>query len=175
MGFDPLHAENWYSVKREQLMSFKVLLARRVRLLSVGCFVVFYSLTQYLMSLLLSQGASSILKAYGGSVGRAISNIFPNLGFNIRSYYRLHCKYLSIVTISSPSPHTEISGHPSRYWRVPENRRDFFDELSRKLGFDALIAENWYTLAKSQVHAEKVLTFKISLFSIIHCLFILMR
>ena len=97
MGFDPLHAENWYSVKREQLMSFKVLPAHCVRLLSLCCFFVFYSLTQYLISLLLSQGATSILKSYGGSVGRAISNIFPNLGFNIRSYYRLHCKYLSIL------------------------------------------------------------------------------
>jgi hypothetical protein len=54
------------------------------------------------------------------------------------------------------SPTDSLKGHSSKFWNEEGNRKFFFEEVAFKLGFDALVPENWYKLTKSQICEEKV-------------------
>jgi hypothetical protein len=42
------------------------------------------------------------------------------------------------------------------YWQDATHRREFFDKLASKKGFDPLIPDNWYSLSKETIINEKV-------------------
>ena len=50
-----------------------------------------------------------------------------------------------------------------KYWDKKEHRKLFFDDLARTKGFDPLVAENWYSIDKETVLAEKVRLFPVFL------------
>lgn len=48
---------------------------------------------------------------------------------------------------------------PGPNWENTDNRRRFFDELAKEMGFDASVEENWYKVSRSHVLARKVYIF----------------
>ena len=44
-----------------------------------------------------------------------------------------------------------------QHWKQPQNRRKFFTDFASKSGFDPLVADNWYSIVKETIQAEKVL------------------
>ena len=43
-----------------------------------------------------------------------------------------------------------------QHWKQPQNRRKFFTDFAAKSGFDPLVADNWYSIVKETIQAEKV-------------------
>ena len=42
------------------------------------------------------------------------------------------------------------------YWAELEHRRTFFDEFAQKHKFDPLLVENWYSISRNALEADKV-------------------
>eukprot|EP00026_Physarum_polycephalum_P002682 Phypoly_transcript_02690.p1 GENE.Phypoly_transcript_02690~~Phypoly_transcript_02690.p1 ORF type:complete len:880 (+),score=98.16 Phypoly_transcript_02690:33-2672(+) len=68
------------------------------------------------------EGYNRVLRVYRFNMRKAVSDIFPDVKFDMS-------KFPSIK---------------KRYWLQYENRRKYFVESADALGFDPLIAENWY-------------------------------
>lgn len=45
---------------------------------------------------------------------------------------------------------------PRSFWNQEANRRKFFIDFAKKMGFDPLVPENWNRVTKSQLLAENV-------------------
>eukprot|EP00026_Physarum_polycephalum_P001103 Phypoly_transcript_01104.p1 GENE.Phypoly_transcript_01104~~Phypoly_transcript_01104.p1 ORF type:complete len:992 (-),score=189.41 Phypoly_transcript_01104:668-3643(-) len=98
-GFDPLVAENWYSVTVPAMNLYK--------------------------------NVKAIRRKYG-SLRAALIVLYPELSFDISKFSKM----------------------PQNYWQ-PSAKRNFFDTLAKKRGFDPLIPENWYTINKKAIQGEK--------------------
>eukprot|EP00026_Physarum_polycephalum_P001418 Phypoly_transcript_01419.p1 GENE.Phypoly_transcript_01419~~Phypoly_transcript_01419.p1 ORF type:complete len:980 (+),score=139.70 Phypoly_transcript_01419:131-3070(+) len=49
----------------------------------------------------------------------------------------------------------QFSKVPRQFWKQPQNRRKFFTDFAKKRGFDPLDVENWYPIWKETILAEK--------------------
>lgn len=72
MGFDPLIAENWYSVKQHVVKKFKV-----------AFFILVVSKITYNI-----QGGGAVLSYFSGNIHKALTNIFPNIGLDVNKFSR---------------------------------------------------------------------------------------
>jgi len=70
---------------------------------------------------------------YYKSLASALAHLYPNIGLDPSQFVKA----------------------PSKYWQQPQNRRTFFFEYAKKAGFDPLIADNWYPIARETVLSEK--------------------
>lgn len=43
------------------------------------------------------------------------------------------------------------------HWKSPTNRRQFFERFANEKNFDALIADNWYSVQVNDIQAFRVL------------------
>eukprot|EP00026_Physarum_polycephalum_P006606 Phypoly_transcript_06655.p1 GENE.Phypoly_transcript_06655~~Phypoly_transcript_06655.p1 ORF type:complete len:580 (+),score=87.68 Phypoly_transcript_06655:116-1741(+) len=82
---------------------------------------------------LILQEHPGILVDYNGSLARALLDVFPDIGLDKSSF-----KFLQIT-----------------HWSDVENRRRFFLDFSRKLGFDPLVAKNWYSHYHKIRHSKR--------------------
>lgn len=53
---------------------------------------------------------------------------------------------------------TKSNARKTHYWLNIENRRNFFIELAKDLGFDPYDAEQWHSVSYEQVIARQVTT-----------------
>eukprot|EP00026_Physarum_polycephalum_P011168 Phypoly_transcript_11369.p1 GENE.Phypoly_transcript_11369~~Phypoly_transcript_11369.p1 ORF type:complete len:392 (+),score=44.19 Phypoly_transcript_11369:39-1178(+) len=71
--------------------------------------------------------------------------------------------YENAVQSLFPEIQFEASSFEKNMWQDVRNRRQFFENYSRRRGFDALLPENWYQEARSNIlkakDAEKVLVY----------------
>lgn len=79
-------------------------------------------------------GGRSLSKHYKGNIAKALVNVFPE--------WEAH-----------PSDR-----HPVNYWKNIDHRRNFFKDIAETLGFDPLIAQNWYSVPHSSIFAHKYST-----------------
>eukprot|EP00026_Physarum_polycephalum_P001342 Phypoly_transcript_01343.p1 GENE.Phypoly_transcript_01343~~Phypoly_transcript_01343.p1 ORF type:complete len:974 (+),score=101.70 Phypoly_transcript_01343:154-3075(+) len=100
--FDPLVAQNWYSVTKQAFMAFK--------------------------------GSCSALLHYNNNLGKALIQLFPNIGLEKDRF--------------------QVS--PSSYWTEVTHRRAYLDDIAQKKGFDPLVPENWYK--RSELANDKAIT-----------------
>lgn len=78
--------------------------------------------------------------------------------FNILSQ-KLHSTKITKITsqvLTSPIIYVNLTFNSANYWRDPANRRKFFENFARKKGFSPLVIENWYSVTKEAIFAEKV-------------------
>jgi len=76
---------------------------------------------------------TSVLYFYGGSLVKALVNLFPELEWDEIRFESL----------------------PKHYWTDFKNRRLFFEKLAKSCGFEPLVAGNWYKIPKELIAAEK--------------------
>jgi hypothetical protein len=43
-----------------------------------------------------------------------------------------------------------------KHWSNLDNRREVFEQIAAKYGFDALVASNWYSFSTDDIQSEKV-------------------
>eukprot|EP00026_Physarum_polycephalum_P001397 Phypoly_transcript_01398.p1 GENE.Phypoly_transcript_01398~~Phypoly_transcript_01398.p1 ORF type:complete len:808 (+),score=111.44 Phypoly_transcript_01398:465-2888(+) len=77
------------------------------------------------------EGAQQVLSFHGGSVAKALMELFPDIKFD-----------------KSKFPKAPI-------WRKLRNRRLFFEEYAKENKFDPLVPENWYTQPRKRIHSKK--------------------
>eukprot|EP00026_Physarum_polycephalum_P002905 Phypoly_transcript_02914.p1 GENE.Phypoly_transcript_02914~~Phypoly_transcript_02914.p1 ORF type:complete len:836 (+),score=73.69 Phypoly_transcript_02914:81-2588(+) len=82
-------------------------------------------------SILAYKGGVTLLKYYGG-FGKALIHNYPDIGLDINLLPR-----------------------PSNYWADRGNRRKLLESYAQEVGFDPLIAANWYSVNKKSVQALK--------------------
>eukprot|EP00026_Physarum_polycephalum_P002043 Phypoly_transcript_02047.p1 GENE.Phypoly_transcript_02047~~Phypoly_transcript_02047.p1 ORF type:complete len:791 (+),score=118.55 Phypoly_transcript_02047:121-2493(+) len=70
------------------------------------------------------EGFDSMLQYYEGSFGKALLQLFPNIGLDVRKFSKM----------------------PSRFWEDEKEQKVFFMDLAKQLSFDPLVAENWYSV-----------------------------
>lgn len=51
------------------------------------------------------------------------------------------------------------SHKPGGFWNSTENIRLFLEKYARKMNFDPLIPDNWYTVTHTEIMTEKVIFF----------------
>eukprot|EP00026_Physarum_polycephalum_P002910 Phypoly_transcript_02919.p1 GENE.Phypoly_transcript_02919~~Phypoly_transcript_02919.p1 ORF type:complete len:813 (+),score=74.97 Phypoly_transcript_02919:109-2547(+) len=81
-----------------------------------------------------AKGSGSVLSYYGGSVVKALLDLYPDVQFN-------EAEFGSILR---------------RTWHQ-NRRRDLFDAFAAKQGFDPLVAENWYPIDPKDLAGAKEL------------------
>eukprot|EP00026_Physarum_polycephalum_P002997 Phypoly_transcript_03006.p1 GENE.Phypoly_transcript_03006~~Phypoly_transcript_03006.p1 ORF type:complete len:734 (+),score=100.03 Phypoly_transcript_03006:377-2578(+) len=79
------------------------------------------------------KGGNSVLFYYNHSLSKALMSLFPEVPFVLSKFKNF------------------VHG----YWKSRQNRKDFFDSYAKKLGFDPLIASNWYSVSHDDIAAEK--------------------
>ena len=108
-----------------------------------------------------------ILVEYNGSLAAALLDVFPEIGldrssFNFLQSMLLLDQYFNLfihhyfctfkITVLFILPLFFVETH----WNDVQNRRNFFLEISRRLNFDPLVANNWYSnctaIKQSKVH-----------------------
>jgi len=72
-----------------------------------------------------------VLKSYNKSIGRALLDLFPDIGLE-ESKFTLN-----------------------RIWRDANTRRTFFEECARENHFDPLVAKNWYSQSLREIILAK--------------------
>eukprot|EP00026_Physarum_polycephalum_P004657 Phypoly_transcript_04679.p1 GENE.Phypoly_transcript_04679~~Phypoly_transcript_04679.p1 ORF type:complete len:669 (+),score=68.95 Phypoly_transcript_04679:107-2113(+) len=93
-----------------------------------------YSVKQKI--LLAKKGFKMIKKWYGGKIGHALEHLFPDIGFSKEKYYQYHWTR-------------------GKFYEQSSNRRHFFKQIAKKLGFDPLVAENWYSTGRYAFTSHK--------------------
>ena len=91
LSFDPLVAENWYSVSDEVILNMKVFLSSPLfsSLLQIHNIYFFISLFSSLfrsLYLFCFQGATSVLAYYGGNFATALLQHFPDIGLDEKRF-----------------------------------------------------------------------------------------
>jgi len=82
----------------------------------------------------IAKGGISVLNHYGESLGKALMDLYPEVHFDVQKFSRASLQMYSGM----------------------ETRRKFFDEFARDtMGFDPLVAENWYSVTKASVVRQK--------------------
>jgi len=84
--------------------------------------------------LLAKKGGMTILGYYSNSIPKALQNLFPEMLFDKTKY---------------------CSSKLAALWRVPANRRQFFEEYAKRKGFDPFNTANWHTQSHKQVLMAK--------------------
>eukprot|EP00026_Physarum_polycephalum_P001152 Phypoly_transcript_01153.p1 GENE.Phypoly_transcript_01153~~Phypoly_transcript_01153.p1 ORF type:complete len:800 (+),score=123.64 Phypoly_transcript_01153:87-2486(+) len=83
-------------------------------------------------TILRTKSGGSVLNFYGGSMVKALLTLYPDIGLEKRQFATTR-----------------------NFWQDPNHRRQFFDKLAEKKGFDPLIPDNWYSLSKEAIMNEK--------------------
>jgi len=99
-GFDPLVAENWYTIKKDDIGHEK--------------------------------GGIPVIHYHSDSVINALLDLFPDIGLQ-------RTKFLSVT---------------KNYWHK-ENRKTFFGNFAKRMGFDPLVADNWYNVKQEMVNDKQ--------------------
>jgi hypothetical protein len=86
-----------------------------------------------------------MLDYYGGSIGNALKDIYPTVQWHEPNFYRMSFLPPAVLFILCLNTYT------GNYWHNPLNRRSFFDSYARAMGFDPLIASNWYSVTTAAV------------------------
>ena len=96
-------------------------------------------------------------RKYNGSAIRALLDVFPDIGLDQTKFTIVPRKLLSSTSPSLSSPLLSFSlllisffvilSKSDHYWKNVDNRRNFFIEVARSKGFDALVAQSWYSKA----------------------------
>eukprot|EP00026_Physarum_polycephalum_P008209 Phypoly_transcript_08288.p1 GENE.Phypoly_transcript_08288~~Phypoly_transcript_08288.p1 ORF type:complete len:377 (+),score=65.39 Phypoly_transcript_08288:81-1133(+) len=86
-------------------------------------------------SILDTKGSDAVLKYYDGNFGKALLQLFPEIGINLKRFI---------------SP-------PKKRWRDPEARRKFFIDVAKHFSFNPLVPEPWYEMTH-----DKIIKFKSS-------------
>eukprot|EP00026_Physarum_polycephalum_P000668 Phypoly_transcript_00669.p1 GENE.Phypoly_transcript_00669~~Phypoly_transcript_00669.p1 ORF type:complete len:889 (+),score=100.09 Phypoly_transcript_00669:213-2879(+) len=182
-GFDPLVAENWYSVTREDLEARKEFtgIMKEFR----GSFI--RALQDVFPAIQLNTSKFSIPGKKHWRVERNRKSFFEQYakdnGFDplvaenwyaVRSEKILARKFSSMVVryyggsvrkallTLYPNIGLRAENFESRgraFWTSPANRRKYFDDFARHHGFDPLVHENWYSISVAQLAAYKRIDF----------------
>eukprot|EP00026_Physarum_polycephalum_P003771 Phypoly_transcript_03785.p1 GENE.Phypoly_transcript_03785~~Phypoly_transcript_03785.p1 ORF type:complete len:728 (+),score=112.28 Phypoly_transcript_03785:126-2309(+) len=80
-----------------------------------------------------SKGGAYVLQHYGGSLIKALMDIYPSIGIEERNF--------QIV--------------PRNFWQENENKRNFFEFFARKREFDPLDVDRWYLVSNQDIKDEK--------------------
>jgi len=78
------------------------------------------------------KGGAAVLKIYRNSWSRAIIATFPDIGLDLFKFNKV----------------------PQHYWKEQNNQKNFFLELAKKRGFDALVPEHWYNISYKEYKKE---------------------
>ena len=73
-------------------------------------------------------------RAFGGSFIDALITSFPELSFDKSKFLKA----------------------PGHYWKNTQNIKAWFDDFAKTKGFDPLIADNWYHVAREDIYGAKV-------------------
>jgi hypothetical protein len=138
---DPLIAKNWYDFNNRTVLGEKV-----YRVVIKGDKVI--CLLRH------TQGGHSRVKLlwefyWEGSYRYVPTNWFRYFKIQVYGEYVLLCSI--IFTILALPINIE------KYWNVQDNRRNYFNDYARKIGFDPLIPTNWYSVSAHSILSEKVL------------------
>ena len=161
-SFDPLDAENWYSLRKKTVASIKV-----SSLLSSFFFfsLPLDSLHPFLSLLtVLLKGGSTILKHFRNSHVNALLELFPEIGLEVNKFVGVPSKYNSLFSsfsllFSSSLLRFLFVNSPLRlghYWADLKNRRQFLMDVAKRERFDPKVASNWYKLTLNNFLSHKV-------------------
>ena len=86
---------------------------------------------------------------YKFSMRRAVSDVFPDVKFDLSKFHSIKSMFISPPRSSSrsqliPKSVIYLSYLTEGYWMQYDNRRKYFIEFANALGFDPLVASNWY-------------------------------
>eukprot|EP00026_Physarum_polycephalum_P001094 Phypoly_transcript_01095.p1 GENE.Phypoly_transcript_01095~~Phypoly_transcript_01095.p1 ORF type:complete len:1190 (+),score=164.67 Phypoly_transcript_01095:101-3670(+) len=169
-NFDPLVAENWYSVKREAIYSQKGYLA-----------LVLHYHRDYISALLhvypdvgLVRDKFASWNYWREAANRrnffnkiaesrsfdplAPENWYPFTqrqiseledGPAVLHYHRNN--FITALTQLYPKIGLNKNLFHEVYWGEEKNRRNFFDQIAKEAEFDPLVAENWYWLPRAKI------------------------
>jgi hypothetical protein len=95
------------------------------------------------------------LRHYNGGLIRALSDVYPSIGLD-----PLRFKKVASITPVLPAIFIPCFTHPIKvkYRTEPNNLRKMIDNIAKRLGFDPLIAENWYSVSQIEMLKLKVLS-----------------
>eukprot|EP00026_Physarum_polycephalum_P001929 Phypoly_transcript_01932.p1 GENE.Phypoly_transcript_01932~~Phypoly_transcript_01932.p1 ORF type:complete len:927 (+),score=132.48 Phypoly_transcript_01932:220-3000(+) len=74
-----------------------------------------------------------VIGVYQGSLSKALMTLYPNIGLTLKGFRR----------------------YPKSYWDHEINRKEFFTQYAKKMGFDPLDASNWYSVTGDDIQKEK--------------------
>lgn len=98
-----------------------------------------------------------MLRYYGGSVFRALNSLFPFLHlkqdfmFQATRFVTICYFVVAVLLFAVLRFAVCLVTKYRQNWTSTYNRRRFFDVFSFAEGFDALVAENWYTVLKAEI------------------------
>eukprot|EP00026_Physarum_polycephalum_P003775 Phypoly_transcript_03789.p1 GENE.Phypoly_transcript_03789~~Phypoly_transcript_03789.p1 ORF type:complete len:743 (+),score=94.75 Phypoly_transcript_03789:50-2278(+) len=178
MNFDPLNANNWYNVKRKDIVLEKggATILTYYGSSLIRCLTDLYpsvhfdeakfhhKTSQYWHSAanrrkfledfakkhkfdplnnskwylftrddLMREKGGAFLNYYGGSMIKAVTDVFPNVRFDEVAFKRTK----------------------NKYWHVKENRRKFLQKFAAKKGFNVTQASRWYKITQQEIIEEK--------------------
>ena len=81
-GFDPLIADNWYSLTIHDYMTFKVF-----------SFSSLPSFSHLLILFVQKEKAGGVLRYYGSSPRKALMDVYPNIGLNEKKFRTNKMRY----------------------------------------------------------------------------------
>jgi len=90
-----------------------------------------YSVTK--KQILEHKSAGSVLIYYEGSFIAALQDLYPTLNLDENKF--------SIL--------------PKNFWTSPTNQKQYFVDLAEQIGFDPLIADNWYSISPFHIRNYK--------------------
>eukprot|EP00026_Physarum_polycephalum_P001933 Phypoly_transcript_01936.p1 GENE.Phypoly_transcript_01936~~Phypoly_transcript_01936.p1 ORF type:complete len:910 (+),score=132.37 Phypoly_transcript_01936:109-2838(+) len=177
--FDPLVPENWYTVRRDDLMKYKNSLFIKVKY--NGNFVD--ALQALFSEIRLNPGKFTFVpKRYWANPfnqkqfldrfakDRGFDPLVAKNWYSITSDMLLSVKggwaiwhyhkggFANVLQTLYPSiglDATKFGTPPKNYWNEPENRKKFFMGMAADSGFDPLLPENWYLIRPIDVRSRK--------------------
>lgn len=95
-----------------------------------------------------------MLKAYDGSISKALFSLFPDIGLDIREfptgkiYFQINILYLLILIIIAENQ-----------WDDATKRKKFLEKFAKNKNFDPLDPVPWYPVSHNDILKEKVYSF----------------
>lgn len=118
-------------------------------------------ITTYLF-LIFTKGASRVMFHYGGSISKALVDLFPDIGLQKNKLANLHSgrnsglvNYTNTITTAG----AEQTCTPIRrnFFNNKFRRKQLFEQYAAENGFDPFIPANWYNQSRRKVMAHQVL------------------
>eukprot|EP00026_Physarum_polycephalum_P002670 Phypoly_transcript_02678.p1 GENE.Phypoly_transcript_02678~~Phypoly_transcript_02678.p1 ORF type:complete len:822 (+),score=110.18 Phypoly_transcript_02678:190-2655(+) len=180
-GFDPLLAENWYSLDSKDLRSFSKditdILELHENSIVQTLIAVYPSIglgktkfrnlkkspnfwtkldrrREFFDNIARQRGLDPLLSSTWYSLSKEIIRSHKG-GAAVVGYYG---GFIEALQQLYPELHLEIakfSTVPAGYWKDKNNRKGFFDSFAREHRFDPLSAHNWRSVSKQQLTSSK--------------------
>lgn len=87
--------------------------------------------------------------------------MFPEVDFDVSKFVvaasMLFLYILILFVIIIIIKWRDTNERAGNYWRDKEKRKQFFERFAKRSGFDALVADNWYSISPLSISAQKVI------------------